>query len=171
MLPITVYPDPLLRLVSEEIPRIDDDLKKLAHDMVESMYESNGIGLAAPQVGVSRRLVVIDIKDITDGVLYLINPKIVSKGKDKETIEEGCLSLPGLSGKVKRPMEVKVVAQDLEGNELEIEADGLLARCLQHEIDHLDGILFIDKVSMAGKLSLRGALAELEAEYQKKTGN
>lgn len=167
MLSITYYPDPLLRRISAEITGVDDELRQLARDMLETMYESNGIGLAAPQVGVSRRFVVIHIPDSTDGPLYLVNPEIIAKSKEKESAEEGCLSLPGLSAKIKRPAAVTLRARDLDWNEIQIEADGLLARCFQHEIDHLDGLLFIDKASLAAKFSLRGELNELEEKFKR----
>jgi len=165
MLQVRCYPDPVLRKVAEPIEVIDDKLRALAEEMIESMYEENGVGLAAPQIGESIRLVVIDTTPEERNPIVLINPEIVEKSRKKVAAEEGCLSLPGLSASISRPEQVTVEAQDLDGNEIVIEGDGLLARALQHEIDHLDGVLFIDKASIAAKFSLRGDLHALEAEY------
>jgi len=133
--------DPILRKTSRVITDINDRIKTLLDDMAETMYESEGVGLAAPQVGVLRRVVVIDVGD---GLLKLINPEIIeTKGESLDY--EGCLSVPGVSGKVERPEKVKIKYLDLDGNEKELEGTGLLARAMCHEIDHLNGILFIDK--------------------------
>ena len=174
MLKITYYPDPLLRQIAAPVTQITPELKELAQQMLQTMYEANGIGLAAPQVGRSIRLVVIHLADSdtrpaddpASKPLVLINPVITQKGKDKATAEEGCLSLPGLSAKVKRPAEVTVQALDLDGKLCEYAGEGIFARCLQHELDHLDGVLFIDKVSLAAKLSLRGELQELDEKFR-----
>jgi len=134
--------DPILRKKSREVTNINDRIKILLEDMAETMYENEGVGLAAPQVGILRRVVVIDVGR---GLLKLINPEIMEE--DGEVIDiEGCLSLPDRAGEVKRPEHVKVKYLDLEGNEQIVEGEGLLARALCHEIDHLNGILFIDKV-------------------------
>lgn len=134
--------DPILRKKSREVTNINDRIKILLEDMAETMYENEGVGLAAPQVGILRRVVVIDVGR---GLLKLINPEIMEE--DGEVIDiEGCLSLPDRAGEVKRPEYVKVKYLDLEGNEQIVEGEGLLARALCHEIDHLNGILFIDKV-------------------------
>ncbi len=134
--------DPILRKKSREVTNVNDRIKTLLEDMAETMYENEGVGLAAPQVGILRRVVVIDVGG---GLLKLINPEIIEE--DGEVIDiEGCLSLPDRAGKVKRPEYVKVKYLDLEGNEQIVEGEGLLARALCHEIDHLNGILFIDKV-------------------------
>lgn len=166
MLKITYYPDPLLREIAKPVDEITPEIRKLAEDMLQTMYESNGIGLAAPQVGRSIRLVVIHLSDPDAIPLVLINPVITKKSKEKDTLEEGCLSLPGLSGKVKRPSAVTVEALDLNGNPQVYATDEMFARCLQHEIDHLEGILFIDKLSLVSKLSLRGDLQELEHKFE-----
>ncbi len=137
------YPNSVLRKKCEAIDVIDDDVVQLAHDMLETMYVDKGIGLAAPQVGVSRRLIVLDIGD---GPLMLVNPKIVA-AEGSDTMEEGCLCLPGINVEVERSARVRVSGLDLAGKELDIDADDLLARALQHEIDHLSGTLIIDKVS------------------------
>ncbi|NLV75737.1 MAG: peptide deformylase [Tissierellia bacterium] len=134
--------DPLLRKVSREVTEIDDRIKILLEDMVDTMYKEEGIGLAAPQVGVLRRVVVIDVGE---GVLKLINPELIYEEGENIDIE-GCLSVPNRAGKVKRPEKVKVKYIDETGEEKVIEGTGLLAKALCHEIDHLDGILFIDKM-------------------------
>lgn len=134
--------DPILRKKSREISEISDRIKTLIDDMAETMYENEGVGLAAPQVGVLRRVVVIDVGE---ELFKLINPEIIEV--EGESIDyEGCLSVPGTSGKVKRPEKVKIKYLDISGNEKEMEGTGLLARAMCHEIDHLNGILFIDKV-------------------------
>ncbi len=134
--------DPLLRKKSREVTEINDRIKSLVEDMKETMYKEDGVGLAAPQIGILRRVVVIDVGD---GTIELINPEFLYQEGEQIDIE-GCLSVPGKSGKVKRPQKVKVRYMDLEGNEKIIEGTGLLAIALCHEIDHLNGILFIDKM-------------------------
>jgi len=145
VLPIRIYPDPVLRVRCREITAIDDRVRKLAADMVETMHAAPGIGLAAPQVGVEERLAVVDLSVGEDPgqILILVNPEVVHR-EGLETEVEGCLSLPGLTDKVDRPTAVRVKALDLSGQAIEVQADGWLARALCHEIDHLDGILFID---------------------------
>ncbi|WP_069650209.1 peptide deformylase [Caloranaerobacter ferrireducens] len=134
--------DPILRKKSREVAKIDERIKVLLDDMLETMYKNEGVGLAAPQVGILKRVVVIDIGE---GPIKLINPEIISM--EGEVIDvEGCLSVPGESGEVKRPNKVKVKYLDENGKELMIEGTGLLARALCHEIDHLNGVLFVDKV-------------------------
>jgi peptide deformylase len=139
---IRLSDDPILRKVSREITEINDRIKTLLEDMVDTMYEADGVGLAAPQVGVLRRVIVIDVGE---GILKLINPEIIEQ--NGEVIDaEGCLSVPNRSGTVKRPEWVKVKYLNEEGEAKEIEGTGLLARALCHEIDHLNGILFTDKI-------------------------
>jgi peptide deformylase len=145
---IVKFPDPILQRPSEAVTVFDDDLRRLVDDMFESMYVAHGIGLAAPQIGVPKRITVIDLsfQKTPADKLALINPEVVTKeGKIFE--EEGCLSLPDIREKVARAAKVKIRAQDLEGKWFEREADDLLARAFQHEIDHLDGILFIFRIS------------------------
>jgi peptide deformylase len=146
--PIVKFPDPILQRPAEPVTAFDGELRKLVDDMFESMYAAHGIGLAAPQIGIPRRLTVIDLsfQKNPEDKIALINPEIVLKeGKVYE--EEGCLSLPDIREKVSRAQKVKIRAQDVEGNWFEREADELLARAFQHEIDHLDGILFIFRIS------------------------
>lgn len=140
---IVKYPDPILQRPTEKIAEFDEELRTLAADMFESMYRAQGIGLAAPQIGVSQRITVIDLSNQKNpgDKLVLVNPEILHReGRQHE--EEGCLSLPDIRDKVVRAAKVKVKAQDLEGNWFEMEGTELLARAFQHEIDHLDGILF-----------------------------
>jgi peptide deformylase len=145
--PIVKFPDPIQR-PAEPVTAFDQDLKRLVDDMFESMYVAHGIGLAGPQIGIPKRLTVIDLsfQKNPEEKIALINPEVVSKeGKIFE--EEGCLSLPDIREKVARAAKVKIRAQDVQGNWFEREADELLARAFQHEIDHLDGILFIFRIS------------------------
>jgi peptide deformylase len=146
--PIVKFPDPILQRPAEAVTVFDDELRRLVDDMFESMYVAHGIGLAAPQIGIPKRMTVIDLsfqKTPADKIA-LINPEVVTKeGKIFE--EEGCLSLPDIREKVARAAKVKIRAQDLAGNWFEREADDLLARAFQHEIDHLDGVLFIFRIS------------------------
>jgi peptide deformylase len=141
---IRVEEDPVLRKVSKTVDVIDDKLKTMIEDMIDTMYDADGVGLAAPQIGMLKRVVVIDIYDET-GVKILINPEIISvEGSQCEL--EGCLSVPGKSGKVVRPTRVVAKAQNLKGEWFEIVGEDLLAVALCHEIDHLDGTLYIDKI-------------------------
>lgn len=136
--------DPILRKVAKQVNLFDEKLKILVDDMIETMHEADGVGLAAPQIGVLKRVIVIDLYD-DEGPMALINPRFVSQ-EGCQIEEEGCLSLPGRHGLVQRPSLVKVMFENLEGDSFEMEGEGLLARVLCHEIDHLDGILYIDKV-------------------------
>jgi peptide deformylase len=146
--PIVKFPDPILQRPTEPVTAFDDELRRLVDDMFESMYVAHGIGLAAPQIGIPKRITVIDLsfQKNPEDKIALINPEVVTKeGKIYE--EEGCLSLPDIREKVARAAKVKIRAQDLEGNWFERDADDLLARAFQHEIDHLDGVLFIVRIS------------------------
>ncbi len=140
---IVIYPDPILQRPTEKVTEFNEELRTLAADMFESMYKAIGIGLAAPQIGVSKRVTVIDLSNQKnpEDKLVLVNPEIVHK-EGKQLEEEGCLSLPDIRDKVSRAAKVKVKAQNLEGKWIELEGTELLARAFQHEIDHLDGILF-----------------------------
>ncbi len=146
---ILIAPHPLLKLVARPVERIDDELRRLMDDMLETMYRAPGIGLAAPQIGVSLRVVVVDLakKDEPPAPLRLVNPEITWRSEEQVVMEEGCLSLPEQFAEVTRPAAVRVRYRDEVGEEREIAADGLLARCLQHEVDHLNGILFVDHLS------------------------
>jgi peptide deformylase len=146
---IIILPDKRLRLVSEPIKTIDREVKALVADLFETMYDAPGIGLAAIQVGVPRRVVTMDLskKEEAQEPRVFINPEILWRSDEKATYEEGCLSIPEFYEEVERPIKVRVKYLDLEGREQELEASGLLATCLQHEIDHLNGVLFIDHIS------------------------
>ena len=139
---IRIQGDPVLTKVCRPIPEVTDRIRTLAEDMLETMYEANGVGLAAPQVGILKRIVVIDIGE---GPVVMINPRIV-ESNGEQTGEEGCLSVPGKSGIVTRPNYVKAVALDEDMKEYEIEGEGLMARAICHELEHLDGHLYVEKV-------------------------
>jgi len=145
-LPILEYPDPRLRIRAERVTVVDDDVKRLVEDMFETMYSAPGIGLAATQVDVHKRIIVIDVSEARDQPYCFINPEIIS-ADGRESFEEGCLSVPGLYEFVERAERVKVRALDKNGEPFELEADGLLAQCIQHEMDHLEGKLFVDYLS------------------------
>ena len=150
---ILIEPDPILRKKCEPLEKVDDDIRKLMKDMLETMYDAPGIGLAAVQIGILKRLVVIDIskdKNKKDP-LFLINPEIISKSESFSVYEEGCLSLPGQFAEVERPAECFLKYVDLSGKEKKLKADGLLSTCIQHEVDHLNGVLFIDYLSKLKK--------------------
>jgi peptide deformylase len=171
---ILIWPDPELLKTSEAVTEIDDGLRTLVADMLETMYDADGVGLAAPQVGVLKRLVVIDIHAGEDDrpsgepPLVMINPIFTFK-EGEMTWEEGCLSVPGENGKVTRAAHVKVEYQDLDGNELELEAEGLLAVALQHECDHLDGKLFVDYLGKLKRDVIKKRMLKLKAEREKES--
>jgi peptide deformylase len=145
-LTILEFPDPRLRTKAAPVTDFDAALKQLAADMLETMYEAPGIGLAATQVNVHRQILVLDVSEEKDQPMVIVNPKIVSR-EGSQTYQEGCLSVPGIFADVDRADRIRVEAQDAEGNPLAIEADGLLAVCIQHEMDHLVGKLFVDYLS------------------------
>jgi peptide deformylase len=147
--PILILPDPRLRAVADPVGEIDDDIKQLARDMLETMYDAPGIGLAAPQVGELKRVVVMDLSkdDEPKNPIVMINPEILKFSEETVTTEEGCLSIPELYYDVERPAEVTVRYTDLEGKVHETEAKERFAICVQHELDHLDGVLYIDYLS------------------------
>ncbi len=147
--PIILLPDPVLRLVAPPVATIDDEVRALADDMLDTMYAAPGVGLAAPQVGVSRRVIVLDVseKDDEKQPYIMINPVIVQRSTDLNIHEEGCLSMPDVRTEIERPAKVTVRFLDRAGKQQELKADGLLATCIQHEIDHLEGKLLIDYMS------------------------
>jgi|SRR5271154_6543987 len=152
--PIITAPDPRLKAVSAPVKKVDGEIRKLAEDMADSMYAADGIGLAAVQVGVAKRIIVMDLNqkegDQKAGKKdwrVFINPKILWASDEKAVYEEGCLSVPEIYDDVERPARIRCEYLDLDGKRVEIEADGMLATCLQHEMDHLEGILFIDHLS------------------------
>jgi peptide deformylase len=147
LLPILVYPDPRLHTVAKPVQAVDARIRKLVEDMLETMYDANGVGLAATQVDVHERLIVIDTSEERNQPMVLINPEITWASDEKQVNDEGCLSVPGIYDGVERSSRVKVRALDEHGNEREIEAEGLLAVCIQHEMDHLLGKVFVEYLS------------------------
>ncbi len=150
-IPIRTLPDPVLRQKAKKISRLDPSLRKLIDDMIETMHEAKGVGLAAPQIGVSLRLVVIRLPEDDAEDIVLINPEIVKTSGERE-LEERCLSIPGYAGKVKRAVSVTVKARDENWKEFRIKGNELLAQALEHEIDHLSGILYVDRLDSPEKL-------------------
>jgi peptide deformylase len=148
LIPIITIPDPVLRKVAAPITEITDGVRQLLTDMAETMYDAPGIGLAAPQINISQRLIVIDCgKDETPELFKMINPEIISRSDELAVLEEGCLSIPDQTADVERPAIVEVKYTDIAGGEQRLTCEGLLAACVQHEVDHLDGVLFIDHIS------------------------
>ena len=166
---IIIEPDPILRKKCEPLEKVDDDVRKLMKDMLETMYDAPGIGLAAVQVGILKRIVVIDISKDGENKdpLFLINPTIVKKSKKTSVYEEGCLSLPGQFAEIERPSECHLKYIDYDGKDNELKADGLLATCIQHEIDHLNGILFIDYLSKLKKDMIIKKLVKHKKEVER----
>jgi peptide deformylase len=154
---IRVVGDPVLRQRAAEVSNIDGRLVKLAEDMIVTMYEAPGVGLAAPQVGVEKRLFVYDIGE---GAKTIVNPEI-TESDGEWAFEEGCLSVPGLSWEIVRPKQVLLTGLDLDGNEVSIEADEILARCFQHELDHLDGVLLLERLDADTRKSAMQRIREL----------
>jgi peptide deformylase len=147
LLPILRYPDPRLKTVATRVTQFDDALVKLIQDMAETMYNAPGIGLAATQVNIHLRLIVIDLSEDKSGLTVFINPEILDYSKENKVYEEGCLSVPGVYENVKRPDTVKVRAQNAKGEWFEMNCDELMAVCIQHEIDHLNGKVFVEHLS------------------------
>jgi len=171
-LPVRQDGDPVLRQKAKKVSRVDDSLRRLIDDMFYTIYnnETRGIGLAAPQVGVSIRVIVVDLQDDEHEPMALVNPEIVKASKELVCAAEGCLSVPGLRGDVERPQWVTVKGRDDRGHEKRIRAEGWFARCIQHEIDHLDGILYTDKatnIREAGEDEVCAENADREARGEK----
>jgi len=166
---IVIEPDPILREKSKTLEKVDNELRKLLDDMIETMYAAPGIGLAAVQVGILKRLIVIDISKDKEkkNPLFLINPEIISRSKKTSIYEEGCLSLPGHFAEVERPAECQIKFVDYDGKEKELQANGLLATCIQHEVDHLNGVLFIDYLSKLKKDMIVKKLIKHKKELNK----
>ena len=153
------YPDPHLRLEAKPVGEVDDGVRLLVRDMLETMYAAKGIGLSAPQVGVGKRVVVADVSPDRSEPRSFVNP-VVAEAEGKQRISEGCLSFPGHYAKVSRAEKIRVDALDVNGYLFSLEAEGLLAVCIQHEIDHLDGRLFIDHLTMTQRQRIRKAMAK-----------
>jgi peptide deformylase len=162
ILDILHFPDPRLRNKAKPVAQVDDSIRRLIDDMLETMYEAPGIGLAATQVNVAKRVIVIDLSDEKNQPLCLVNPEILEKDGE-EQLEEGCLSVPGIYELVKRANHIRLRALDRDGNTFEMEAEGLLAVCIQHELDHLEGKLFVDYLSSLKRQRIR---KKLEKEHR-----
>ncbi len=159
LLPILRFPDPRLKTVAAPVEKIDDSIRRLARDMAETMYEAPGIGLAATQVDVHKRVIVIDASETRDQLLVLINPELL-ESDGKQVCEEGCLSVPGIYDKVERAEHVVVRYQDQNGTTQTVEATGLLSVCLQHEMDHLQGRVFVEHLSLLKQMRIKAKLAK-----------
>ncbi|MFC3114605.1 peptide deformylase [Cellvibrio fontiphilus] len=158
LLPILEFPDPRLRTVAKPVTEVDDNIRKLVEDMFETMYDAPGIGLAASQVNVHKRVVVIDVSEDKSQPLVFINPEIEVLDPELSEYDEGCLSVPGFYETVVRPNHIRVKALDRNGKPFEIEPQGLLAVCIQHELDHLNGKLFVDHISPFKRSRIRSKL-------------
>jgi len=180
---VVIYGDPVLRAKCKNVNDVNDDIRELASDMLETMVHEQGVGLAAPQVGVPVQLAVIDVSHDPECITYLringedatfedcmplvfINPKL-EFGTEKEADTEGCLSFPEIRAEITRPEEVKATLETLDGEIMVIETDGLLSRAIQHETDHLNGVLFIDRMKAATKVALRGKIRRIQKEFGK----
>ena len=163
ILPIIHYPDPRLHKVAAPVPVVDQSIRKLARDMAETMYSAPGIGLAATQIDVNKQVIVIDISETHDQLLLLINPKILNS-KGRADCEEGCLSVPGIFEKVTRAEWVKVQALGIDGKPFQVESDGLLAVCIQHEMDHLKGKVFVEYLSQLKQKRIVGKLKKQQRQ-------
>ena len=167
--------DPVLRTEAEDVTVFDDDLRTLVRDMFETMYRADGIGLAAPQIGLATRVIVVDLRrqdedDPEPQQVALVNPVVTWESKELAKQSEGCLSIPGLEEVVQRPVSVRVEGKDPDGNDIVVEADDLFARALQHEIDHINGILFVDRVSPLKRRMLLKKWKKIEAETAAEAG-
>ena len=167
LLPILRYPDARLHKIAKPITVFDERIQKLVADMAETMYDAPGIGLAASQVDVHEQLIVIDTSDARDGLLVLINPVIIRASDERQVYEEGCLSVPGIYDGVERSAQVRVKAQDRNGQFFELDAEGLLAVCIQHEIDHLKGKVFVEYLSPLKRNRIKARLQKEERELKK----
>ena len=150
---ILTIPDPILREISQPVKKVDQDIKNLMDDMLETMYDAPGIGLAAVQIGILKRVIVMDLSKEKEKKkpIFIVNPEIISKSDDLVSYEEGCLSIPNQFAEIERPNSCKIKYLDYDGKQNELKAEGLLATCIQHEIDHINGILFIDYLSKLKK--------------------
>ena len=167
LLPILIYPDPKLGTVARPVDAVDDSLRPLIADMFETMYAANGVGLAATQIDVHRRLVVIDVSEERNQPMVLINPEIEWLGEERIKGDEGCLSVPEIYDGVERASQLRARALDEHGNSRTIEAEGLLAVCIQHEIDHLNGKLFVDHLSPLKRNRIKSKLLKTQREAER----
>tara|TARA_B100001093_G_scaffold380806_1_gene366290 strand:- start:57 stop:605 length:549 start_codon:yes stop_codon:yes gene_type:complete len=158
------FPDKRLRKIAVPVKKVDNEIKNIIEQMFLTMYEEKGIGLAATQVNIHKRIIVIDVSENKDKKIFLINPEIISLSDDIDTMEEGCLSVPGFYETVSRPKTVKVSSLDYDGKQIEIKANGLLSTCIQHEIDHLNGKLFVDHISSLKRSRIEKKITKLRKE-------
>lgn len=164
---LTLYPQPILRQVALPVAAFDEELRAIVAAMYERMQKSKGVGLAAPQVGLKRRILVLNPTGEQKDDLTLVNPTIVARAGEDTFFEEGCLSFPGIYAEIRRPERCTVKAFDVEGKPIEAEYSGFVSRIVQHEYDHLEGVLLVDRMSPADKLRNRAALEELVARYKR----
>jgi peptide deformylase len=167
LLNILHYPDKRLHTVAKPVRVVDERIRKLVVDMTETMYEAPGVGLAATQVDVHERVVVIDVSEDKSDLRVLINPEILSFSDEKKIYEEGCLSVPGVYDEVDRPAKIRVCALNLQGETYEFDADGLLAVCVQHELDHLNGKVFVQHLSLLKQTRLKAKLRKEQRELER----
>ena len=164
LLPILEFPDPRLRTVAEPVTEFNDELRQLIKDMFETMYDAPGIGLAATQINVHQRIITIDTSEEKNDPLVVINPQVEILTDETEKLQEGCLSVPGFHEDVVRPIKIRLTAQDEQGKTYTLDADDLLAVCIQHEIDHLEGKLFVDYLSPLKRTRIRSKLDKLHRQ-------
>jgi peptide deformylase len=167
LLPILRYPDPRLHKVAQPVQVVDDRIRQLVRDMAETMYAAPGVGLAATQVDVHERVIVIDVSEEGNDLRVLINPEILSASDELQVYEEGCLSVPGVYDEVKRAARIRVRAQNEKGETCEFDAEGLLAVCVQHEMDHLQGKVFVEYLSVLKQNRIKTRLRKQERELQR----
>ena len=161
VLKILIFPDQRLRTVAKAVLDIDEEIKALSNDLLETMYEGNGIGLSATQVNIHKRVLVVDVSEEKDSPMIFINPSVEVLGQEKKTYGEGCLSVTGFFEDVSRPAKIKITAQNLDGEKFSIEAEGLLAVAIQHEMDHLDGKIFVDFLSNLKRQRIKQKLIKI----------
>ena len=164
LLPILHYPDPRLRKIAQPVTRFDERLRTLIANMAQTMYDANGVGLAATQVDVHEQIVVLDISDTRDALQVFVNPRIVDASPVRRVAEEGCLSVPGVYDEVERPEAVTVEAEDERGTTFRLAAEGLLAVCVQHEMDHLKGKVFVEYLSQLKQTRIKSRMRKLDRD-------
>jgi len=162
LLPIICYPDPRLHKIAKPVKEFDDRIKKIVADMAHTMYEAPGVGLAATQVDIHERIIVIDVSDSRDELKVLINPEVIWQSEEVKSWREGCLSVPDYFDEVVRPDKVRIKAYDENGNDFELEAEGLLSVCILHEMDHLIGKVFVDYLSPLKRMRIKGKMKKRE---------
>lgn len=166
-LTILEYPDPRLRTIAEPVETVDDEIRAIIDDMFETMYDAPGIGLAATQVNIHKRIVTIDLSEEQNEPLVMINPEFEVLDEEKDKYQEGCLSVPGFFENVSRPQKILLKAVNYDGEDYELEAEGLLAICIQHELDHLNGKLFVDYLSMLKRNRIKSKLEKIHKLQEK----